>query len=294
MSVYLAWYGFTAVLLKGAHYLSPALSGCDLTSNIAILIFIAAAFSVTSFFFAWFNIGGTSFRSAFRGVFLFTIALQLLIYLAVARGFKASFLYSLATINLIAFSWVVGSYLADVLKKPSELVPLCVVMSLADMFSVAAGPTSHMAQSLGNYYRGGATGMPPLVDFIILKAAVPGYENLVPLFGVSDWVMVVFFYGAVLKFKLNDNVMGKGGSHGSCSGKRALYFPAAVVGLAVAVLSARTLGIFIPALPVMAFCFLAVSLFKNPEVRKLEKREWQLVFAASLIMGALIIVFHMS
>ena len=176
-----------------------------------------------------------------------------------------------------------GSYLGHAVSKPSELVPLCVVMSLADLFSVFKGPTAVMSGNINAYYQKGAVGFPPLVDFILMKGAVPGYPSPAPLFGVSDWVVAVFFFHAVQKFNLSDSIIKQ-------NIKQSIYLPAGVFGLCIAVVSARISGLFIPALPVMAVCFMLVVLTKNPVVRELTKKEWRLIAGSVVVMGVLMFV----
>lgn len=50
--------------------------------------------------------------------------------------------------------------------------------------------------------------MLPLADILVLKISVPGQENLLPVFGVADWIIVAFRAASVAKFNLNDNIAG--------------------------------------------------------------------------------------
>jgi hypothetical protein len=90
-----------------------------------------------------------------------------------------------------------------VVKRPAEIIPLGVVAALADLFSMLSGPTKHMAEEISTYYVSGMEGIPPFVDSLLIKIPLLGAGTLVPLFGVSDWIIVVFLTAAANKFELN-------------------------------------------------------------------------------------------
>jgi len=52
-------------------------------------------------------------------------------------------------------------------------------------------------------------GAPPFVDYLLVKIAMPGFEALMPVFGISDWIIIAFLSAATCKFNMNDNLIGK-------------------------------------------------------------------------------------
>ena len=227
------------------------------------------------------------------------IVLWLVITLAMLAGYysfvryydhKISLIHSLATANLIVFACFLGNWMVVPLKRPAEIVPLCVVAALADSFSVFSGPTKHMAASVSTYYEKGMAGIPPLADFLIVKIPLPYAEELVPFFGVSDWIVVVFLTATAYKFGLNDNIIGKGINNAKKTPK-VLFFPIAAAGLCLAVVVAGATNIFIPALPFVVILYLCFMTIKYPEVCKLTKAELIILvpFFAVLILLMILI-----
>ena len=97
--------------------------------------------------------------------------------IVVFTGIKNNYITGVLTANLIVFAAVFGNWLASPLKRPAELVPLCLVVALSDIFSVFAGPTKQFAGTISQYYEGGMEGIPPLVDFILVKMPLPGQRS---------------------------------------------------------------------------------------------------------------------
>jgi hypothetical protein len=163
-------------------------------------------------------------------------------------------------------------------------------MTAADLFSALAGPTREVVSELHAYYQGGMEGPVPAAEFLLIKIAVPGFESLVPLFGVADWIMVVFLAAAAAKFRMNDNVAGPGLGSMVEKGRPRLYVPVAASGLILAVLLAQGLNIFLPALPVVAMVFLGYILFRYPQVRALRYSDWAAILLVSGIAAGLIAI----
>lgn len=186
-------------------------------------------------------------------------------------------LYCLASANLVIFALLLGNFLVSGLNKPSEIVPVCIVMSVADLLSVFAGPSKQMIEGIDVFYRDGRVGPVPWSDFLLVKIAVPGVDHLLPVFGVADVVILAFLVAAAYKFGLNDNLLGrrldgKGGRRNLL-----LWFPAAGAGLGFALLVAHGFNMFLPALPVIALFFLGYTLPRHPKMRLLRRTEWAVV-----------------
>ena len=196
-------------------------------------------------------------------------------YTAVAVwGMRSNVISSLHVANLLFFACVLGHWLAVPLKRPAELIPVCLVMSLVDLYSVFKGPSKQLTNTLAAHYDSGQPGSPPVVDFILIKLPQPGQETLMPAFGVVDWVVIVMLSAAAAKFGIQDNVLSR---------LKGLYFPLAGVGLIVTVVAARELGLYLPVLPAIALCFLVVAAWQSSEVLHLTRNEVPaLVFVAAL------------
>ena len=196
-------------------------------------------------------------------------------YSAVAVwGMRSNVIASLHVANLLFFACVLGHWLAVPLKRPAELIPVCLVMSLVDLYSVFKGPSKQLTNTLAAHYSSGQSGPPPVVDFILIKLPQPGVETLMPAFGVVDWVVIVMLSAAAAKFGIQDNVLNR---------LKGLYFPLAGVGLIVTVVVARELGMYLPVLPAIALCFLGGAAWKSSEVLNLTRNEVPaLVFVAAL------------
>jgi hypothetical protein len=109
----------------------------------------------------------------------------------------------------------------------------------------------------------------PFVDFFLVKFPQPGHDLFMPVFGISDWVIVVLLSAAAARFKLNDNILD-GLGHRSF---RHLFFPVAGLGLALAIASAWLLNCYLPGLPFVSFFFLGVMGIKYRQIRQLTRSE---------------------
>jgi hypothetical protein len=156
---------------------------------------------------------------------------------------------------LLLVATVTGAAMARYVHRLWELVPVCIVMTLADFISWLAGPTAGFVRELNAYYRF-PIGPPPLIDMILVKLAFPGSFGLAPVFGLSDWIMVVFFALVANRYGVNDNLVGPAGEKLARRGQLGRYLPVSVVALFVAVTLAQTTGFFIPALPMIALIML--------------------------------------
>ena len=201
--------------------------------------------------------------------------------------------YMLYTANLLVFANLLGVWIVAPLRREAELILVCMVMALADLFSMLQGPTRRIVASIETYYRSGMSGPPPVGDFLLIKIPAPGLENLQPLFGVSDWIIVAFLSAAAFRFRINDNLFGRGLFRMAASGKMGVYFPLACAGLVSAVFAAGLLNRFVPALPVVAAVFVAGLLIRCPAARRLTSYDFRLMalFAAGMLIALLLAAF---
>jgi hypothetical protein len=203
-------------------------------------------------------------------------------------GSSHPLVFMISTANLLVFANLLGPWIISPVKRPSELLPLCLIMSLADLFSVTSGPTKQIAGSLESFYRSGMKGPAPIGDFIIIKIAVPGVNHLVPVFGVADWIIIAFLCAASARFGIHDNLAGKSVTAMRRERRMTLYLPIAVIGLLTAVFFAHLTGLFLPALPLIAAVYLLYGLAVHPPLRKTTPSDWKLMVISILAMGGLL------
>ncbi|MBW6512911.1 MAG: hypothetical protein K0A93_12505 [Desulfuromonadaceae bacterium] len=156
---------------------------------------------------------------------------------------------------LLLAGTLIGAALARYVNRLWEIVPVCVVMTLADFISWLHGPTAGFAREIKTYYLY-PVGTPPLIDMVLVKLAFPGSATLVPVFGISDWIMVVFFAIVARRHGVNDNLAGVCGETLARQGQIGRYLPVSVVALFVAIILAQSSGGFVPALPLIALTML--------------------------------------
>jgi hypothetical protein len=190
-----------------------------------------------------------------RGFYLFwAIVLLLTVWLLQQLSPTTTWqplLNAFQTALLLLVATVTGSAMARYIDKLWEIVPVCLVMTLADFASWLYGPTAGFTQAIQQHYQA-PSGPPPLVDMILVKLAFPGASGLLPAFGISDWIMVVFFAIVAARHEVNDNLIGACGEKQAQQGRVGCYLPVSVVALFMAMTLAQTTGLFIPALPVIA------------------------------------------
>jgi hypothetical protein len=185
-----------------------------------------------------------------------TLALGIwLLNLLPATGPWLQLLATLKSGTLLLAATFTGAALARYVRRLWEIVPICIVMTLADFLSWLNGPTAVFTQQIRHYYLK-PEGPPPLVDMILVKVALPGAESLVPLFGIADWIMVVFFALVARHHNINDNLAGASGESLARQGRIGRYLPVSVAALLAAIILAQVTRLFLPALPLMALTML--------------------------------------
>jgi hypothetical protein len=170
------------------------------------------------------------------------------------QAFRSGLLLFVATIT--------GAALARYVKRPWEIVPICFVMTLADFLSWLKGPTAVFSDQIRDYYSH-PVGPPPVVDVLLVKLAAPGIFQLSPVFGVSDWIMVVFFAVVAHRHSVNDNLFVFRGEDLARKGLLGAYLPVPVVALIIALVMAYVTKLFVPALPVVALVMLSWYLMRK-------------------------------
>ena len=194
-----------------------------------------------------------------RGFYLFWIGILIvLLWLVNQLPYQGSWQVVFVTFKsamLLLVATIIAAALARYVNKLWEIVPVCIVMTLADFASWFKGPTSGFIRQIEHYYRT-LEGPPPLIDAILVKLALPGSVSLAPVFGISDWIMVVFFALVARQHGVNDNLFGGYGETQARRGRIGAYLPVSVLALFIANMLAHMTGLFIPALPMIALVML--------------------------------------
>ena len=216
--------GFIAVqLFAAAQLLLPALLLQPEERQRSFYLFWAAALAVLTWSFSQLPTGGS--------------------WQPVLDAGKAGFLLLTATL--------IGTVLAQYVKRLWEIVPICLAMTIADFSSWLLGPTAEFSRQIQAYYTA-PTGPKPLIDMVLVKFAFPGSARLLPVFGISDWIMVVFFISVADRYQKNDNLLGVAGSTIARQKRLWGYLPIPAVALFGALIWAQSGHLFIPALPLIA------------------------------------------
>ncbi len=205
-------------------------------------------------------------------------------------GLKSNIITALSTATLVLLACVAGHWLVIPLKHPSEFIPIGVAVALSDIFSVVSGPTRNFAENISDYYREGMSGPVPLVDFFLVKMPMPGNDYFMPVFGITDWVVVALLSAGALRFSMNDNIFSLAGSTQAQNKSRA-FFPVAGIGLILSIVAARSMNLYLPALPFIVIVFFGAMAAKYPRVRKLGPYEIRAIIFVSTLIGALMAVF---
>lgn len=205
-------------------------------------------------------------------------------------GLKSNIITTLSTATLVLLACVAGHWLVIPLKHPSEFIPIGVAVALSDIFSVVSGPTRNFAENISDYYLEGMSGPVPLVDFFLVKMPMPGNDYFMPVFGITDWVVVALLSAGALRFSMNDNIFSLAGSTQAQNKSRA-FFPVAGIGLILSIVAARSMNLYLPALPFIVIVFFGAMAAKYPRVRKLGPYEIRAIIFVSTLIGALMAVF---
>ncbi|WP_321414895.1 hypothetical protein [uncultured Desulfobacter sp.] len=214
-----------------------------------------------------------------------------ILYLLVSQAeMKNNIITALSTATLVLLACVAGHWLVIPLKRPSELIPIGMAVALSDIFSVFSGPTRNFAEDISNYYREGIAGPAPLVDFFLVKMPMPGNDYFMPVFGIADWVVLALLSAGALRFNLNDNLFSLAGST-QRQDKSQAFFPVAAIGLIFSIVAARSMNLYLPALPFIVIVFLGTMAVKYPAVRKLGPEEIRAMIFVGTLMGLLMVVF---
>ncbi len=194
---------------------------------------------------------------------------------------QSRLLSAFSTANLLCGAALAGAALSTAVKRIGELVPICLTAATADIMSVMGGPSRIMADDIAMYYKSGMEGAPPFIDHIVIKAGIPGFTIPVPLFGVTDWILVALLSSSLLRLNKSDNLFSKTGSAG-----KHLFLPVSACALYTAVVVAQITGVFVPAMLFISLVFL-LYLFADFKLhRELRQSDllYSIMFPASIVL----------
>ena len=204
-----------------------------------------------------------------------------------ALNWQAPELKPLIALTLMGLAVPVGYWIGERMEKITNLIPLAIAMSLADIFSVFQGPTKVIAHNLETHYEkkaaiaahGGAhvaeqlaALKAPLADYIIVHFPIAGTHETVPILGIGDFVVLAFLFRAAWVHHVSPR----------------LVFAAAAGSIFVALFCTNVLGMALPALPFIAIGTISVLFLCVPRLRQLDRQEVVLSLVVVGLFGALI------
>ncbi len=188
---------------------------------------------------------------------------------------------------LISGAALLGTALSSAVRRPGELFPLALTAAAADVISVLRGPTRVIGEQLTLYYGGDMQGPVPFVDLFLCKiGTLEG--SIQPLFGVSDWILIVLLSTAVLRLE-QQGLLAAQLPQKNCAA-RSTFFVCGL-GLCTALLCALILNTYIPALFFIslfyiAFLFICCNLRQALSIRDMA---YSLIFPL-LVGGSIFII----
>jgi hypothetical protein len=218
---------------------------------------------------------------------------------------KEPLVRSLSGLGLIGVALPVGYWIGDRMEKATNLIPLAVAMSMADIYSVFQGVTKRVTEDIGRYQReqaevaqtaaaqapsgqelaaaqeAMASVKAPLSDFIIAHFPVAGSGMTLPVLGIGDFIVLAFLFRAAWVHSISP---------------RAMFF-AGLLSTIAALASSALLAQYgppifargIPALPFIALGTVGYLWLTQPRMRRLDRQERMMTLIVSALFGALLL-----
>jgi len=197
-------------------------------------------------------------------------------------------------LGLIMVALPVGYWIGDRMQKATNLVPLAIAMSLADIYSVFQGPSRRVAEEISQHQqevaevvrqvtatdgaaaaaKAAAELRAPLGDFVVVHLPLAGTGVSMPVLGVGDFIIFAFLFRAAWVHSISPTTV----------------FVAGFVSTVLALLASNLTGIPLPALPFIALGTIGWLLLTQPRMRRLDKQETALSVGVVAIFAALLLV----
>lgn len=194
--------------------------------------------------------------------------------------------------NLLCITSCSGIFLAKGLRRPSEIIPACIVAILADICSMHSGPTGKIAEEITIYYASLASQhqvVRPFADSFLLKIFPSGSAYAIPLFGMTDWFFVAFFWAALIHLELPS---GPGIPESLHRLKTDIRLPLAPTALLLALSSAHLTGTFLPGLVFIGGVVLGWVLLADRRCRQMNRKEWLMTCVFAVLLPVGMAIFH--
>ena len=182
--------------------------------------------------------------------------------------------YPVNTVTLILVTFTVGFWLAGEIEKAGHLIPVSILGTIVDVWSVFQGPSRSVGEQVARHAAvqevTGVFQPPPWVEFLIMSWPQPGAAYMTPLFGFGDLVFIAIFLAGSRKFGISliSTVL------------------LLLAGLAVSIFLSFLFSAPIPVLPFICGLFLLGN-FRKLSMTKAEWMTTLLVCVAILIVGLL-------
>jgi len=197
-------------------------------------------------------------------------------------------------LGLMGIALPVGYWVGNQMEKVTNLVPIAVAFTFADIFSVFQGPSSkavediqefdqekadRIAEAVANMppeeaveaaHEAAASIRAPLADYVVVQFPVPGTGTTQAVLGIGDFVIMALLFRVAWVHGINPVAVLVSG----------------IVSIFVALVVSSALRLAIPALPFIAVGVIGYLLVTNPRLRRLERQEILLsVVVAAIFIG---------
>ena len=188
------------------------------------------------------------------------------IFLAVTRETAAAIPEPAALIVLLCLFQLtlasgIGLWIGEGIDAISHLIPVAIVATLADIWSVSAGATSMIIVSSA-------------INYFLLRFPVPGSSEIPYLIGLTDFLFFAIFFQAARRFELGTR-------------KNVILLLSSFL---ITVAAALFFGVGLPVLPFMALLFVAGN-FKKLELKREEIKQIMIFLVVILAIFSAISYF---
>ena len=205
-------------------------------------------------------------------------------------------------LGLMGLALPIGYWVGNQLEKVTNLVPVAVAFTFADIYSVFQGPSSKAVEDIQDFDENKAAAVQaiaeatsadaaaaareaaaslraPLADYVVVQFPVPGTGSTVSVLGIGDFVIMALLFRAAWVHGINPvGVLVSG-----------------MVSIFVALVTSGILGVAIPALPFIAVGVVGYLLVTNPRLRKVDRQEIVLsVIVAAVFIGLMAVRYFQA